>query len=87
MAGATRSGTAASILPANPPEVSVLPGSTIGEVGLKSARIANPPDALTTSVSTVAETIAPSTEISTRVNTTRLYMMRIAPVRKRRATG
>src|SRR6266540_3288368 len=83
----TSNGTVASILPANRPEVSVRAGSGTGLAGLKSARTAKPPEALATSLSTVALMRPPRTVMSTSVNTTRLYMIRIAPVRKRRATG
>ena len=46
-----------------------------------------PPDAWATARSTPESITEPSTEISTRVNTTSPYMIRVAPVRKRRATG
>jgi hypothetical protein len=42
---------------------------------------------LATARSTPASMTLPSTVISTRVNTTSPYMIRIAPVRKRLASG
>jgi hypothetical protein len=74
-------------LPAKEPEVKALTGSPSWAEGLNLVRIPKPPAALATSVSTVEPIRLPSTVINTRVNTTRLYMMRMAPVRKRRATG
>jgi hypothetical protein len=87
LAPLTVRGATAATVPANRPLVNAVAGSPTGAEGLKSARTPKPPEALRTSASVPALIRLPITVISTRVNTTSPYMMRMAPVRNRRAIG